>query len=100
MDDVRTGGGGRPGISLSGVLKPGSSGIRLEGGVNLDQALAWNVGTCRFDAKGAGRVSSPHKTLSTDAEHRGRTTRSRAEGIVMMLDRRGCDVQLRQVVNR
>src|SRR4051812_7624225 len=38
IDDVRTGDGGRPGISLSGDLKSGSSGIRLEGGVNLDQA--------------------------------------------------------------
>jgi hypothetical protein len=67
MDDVRTGDGGRPGISLSGDLKPGSSGIRLEGGVNLDQALARNVGTCRSDAKGAGQAGDPRETLSTDA---------------------------------
>ena len=100
MDDVRTGDGGRPGISLSGDLKPGSSGIRLEGGVNLDQALARNVGTCRSDAKGVGRVSDPHETLSTNAEHRGRTIRSRVEGAVMALDRRGCGVQFWQVANR
>ena len=61
---------------MSGDLKPGSNGIRLEGGVNLDQALAWNVGTCRSDAKGAGRAGDPRETLSTDAEHRGRTIRS------------------------
>jgi hypothetical protein len=73
MDGVRTGNDGRPGISLSGDLKPGSCGTRLEGGVNLDQALAWNVGTCRSDAKGAGRVGAPRKALSTDAGHRGQS---------------------------
>jgi hypothetical protein len=89
MDGVGTGNGGRPGISLSGDLKPGSCGTRLEGGVNLDQALAWNVGTCRSDAKGAGRAGDPREALSTNAEHRGRTIRSRVEGAVMALDRRG-----------
>src|SRR5690349_4046079 len=97
---VRTGGDGHPGISLSGVLKPGSDGTRLEGGVNLDQALAWNVGTCRSDAKGAGRAGNPREALSTDAEHRGRTARSRDEGAVMALDRRGCGVLLWQAANR
>ena len=100
MDGVRTGNDGRPGISLSGDLKPGSCGTRLEGGVNLDQALAWNVGTCRSDAKGAGRVGDPRKALSTDAGHRGRATRSRDEGAVMALDRRGCGVQSWQAANR
>jgi hypothetical protein len=106
MDGVRTGGGGRPGISLSGDLKPGSSGIRLEGGVTLDQALAWNVGTCRSDAKGLsreadqGQAGDPRKALSTEAEHRGRTIRRRVEGAVMVLDRRGCGVQSWQAANR
>ena len=100
MDGVRTGNDGRPGISLSGDLKPGSCGTRLEGGVNLDQALAWNVGTCRSDAKGAGRVGDPRKALSTDAGHRGRATRSRVEGAVMALDRRSCGVQSWQAANR
>ena len=49
--DVRTGIGGHPGISRSGVLKPGSGGIRLGGGVTLEQALARNGRTCRSDAK-------------------------------------------------
>ena len=100
MDGVGTGNGGRPGISLSGDLKPGSCGTRLEGGVNLDQALAWNVGTCCSDAKGAGRAGNPRKALSTDAGHRGRTARSRFEGTVMALDRRGCGVQSRQAANQ
>ena len=88
--DVRTGGGVDPGISLGGVLKPGPDGIRLIGGVNLEQALAWNGRTCRSDAKGAGRAGDPREALSTEAEHRGRTIRSRVEGTVMVLDRRGC----------
>ena len=49
-------GGGRPEGSPAGPRErwpdfcPG--GIRHEGGVALNQALAWNVGTCRPDAKG------------------------------------------------
>jgi hypothetical protein len=39
MVDVETGADGRSGISHGGVLKPGLGGIRLEGGVTLDQAL-------------------------------------------------------------
>src|SRR5437764_9140097 len=83
-----------------GDLKTGPCGIRLEGGANLEQALAWNVRTCRTDAKGASRVGDPCKALSTDAGHRGRTARSRDEGVAMTLDRRGCGVQLWQAANR
>lgn len=90
--DVETGDGGHSGISKGGDLKPGPRGIRLEGGVNLDQALIRNVGTCRSDVKGASRAGDPRKALSTDAEHRDRTARSRVEGAVMALDRRGCGV--------
>ncbi len=99
MDGVKTGGGGCPGISLGGDLKTGPSGTRLEGGVNLDQALSWNVGTCRLDVKGADQVGSPRKILSTDARHRGRTARSSEEGPVMGLERRGCGVQPWRAVN-
>jgi hypothetical protein len=41
--DVETGDGGRSGISVGGVLKTGPRDIRLEGSVNPEQALAWNV---------------------------------------------------------
>ena len=99
-DDVETGDGGRSGTSMGGVLKTGSCGIRLEGGVNLDQALTRNVGTCRPDAKGASRAGDPREALSTDAGHRGRTARSREEGAVMALDRRSCGVQSWQVANQ
>ena len=98
--DVETGDGGRSGTSKGGDLKTGPCGIRLEGGVNLDQALTRNVGTCRPDAKGASRAGDPREALSTDAGHRGRTARSREEGAVMVLDRRGCGVQSWQAANQ
>ena len=90
--DVETGVCGYSGTSRNGDLKTGSCGIRLGGGVNLDQALTRNVGTCRSDEKGTSRAGDPCQALSTDAGHRGRTARSREEGTVMALDRRGCGV--------
>jgi len=70
-----------------------SSGIRHVGGAKLGQALVWNVRTCRSDAKGAVTSGSNREGRSTDAEHRGGAVRSRDEGPVMGLDRRGCVVQ-------
>ncbi len=67
----------------------GSTGIRHEGGVILIQAWVRNVGTCRADAKGDAQAGGPRKHLSTNAAHRGGATRSRNEGSVMELDRRG-----------
>lgn len=99
MVDVRTGGGGRLGISVGGVLKTGPRGIRLEGGVNPDQALLRNRRTCRPDAKEDGQLGSPQETQSTDAGHRGRTARSRVEGAVMALDQRGCGILPLQSAN-
>jgi hypothetical protein len=93
IDDVGTGGSGHSGKSRGGDLKPGLCGVRLEGGVNLDQALSRNVGTCRFDAKEVRRAGEPRESLSTDAKHRDRTARSREEGAVTALDRRGRGVQ-------
>lgn len=98
--DVRTGAGGRSGMSAGGVLKPGPRGIRLEGGVNVDQALMRNRRTCRPDAKGDGRAGDPCETQSTDAGHRGRMARSRVEGAVMALDRRGHGIQPSAAANR
>ena len=34
-------------------------GVRHRGGVNLIQALVWNVGTCRPDVKGEIQVEDP-----------------------------------------
>ena len=100
MDDAETGGksltrdesGGRPDFC------PG--GIRHEGGVTLNQALAWNVGTCRPDAKGEIQVGGPHEDESTDAGHRGGATRSRADGSVIGPDRRGCVIRPVRGVNQ
>lgn len=67
----------------------GLSGVRHEGGVTLVQASMRNVGTCRRDAKGDVQAGNPGKNLSTEAWHRGGVARSRNEGAVMVLDRRG-----------
>ncbi|MCP4599082.1 MAG: hypothetical protein GY847_00830 [Proteobacteria bacterium] len=90
---------GRSGISLSGAPKPGSFGLRHEGGASPNQAFTWNMGTCRCDAKGDVQAGGPRKDQSTDARHRGGVARSRVEGAVMALDRRGCGVQLWHMVN-
>ncbi len=76
------------------------SGIRRVGGAKLNQALVWNVGTCRSDAKGEVASGYNREDRSTDAEHRGGAVRSRVEGPVMGLDRRGCGVQPRPRTNR
>ena len=34
-------------------------GVRHKGGVTLNQALVWNGGTCRPDAKGETQVEDP-----------------------------------------
>src|ERR1700747_3737206 len=76
QDDVETGG-----ISLTRD-EPGGwpdccpGGIRREGGVTLNQASMWNVGTCRSDAKGEIQIGGPYEGESTDAGHRGGATRS------------------------
>ena len=68
-----------PGTSSGGALETGPSGTRLGGGVSPDQALLWNAGTCRPEAKGEARAGGPCKSPSTDAGHRGGAARSRAE---------------------
>ena len=98
-DDVRTGDGGRPGISVGGALKPGPRGIRLEGSVNLVQAFVWNGRTCRSVAKGEGQAVNPARSRVPITGHRGRTARSRDEGSVMELDRRGRGVVALAVAN-
>ena len=36
-------------------------GLRHKDGVNLIQALMWNVGTCRSDVKGEAQVEAPQE---------------------------------------
>jgi hypothetical protein len=38
-----------------------SGGIRHRGGVTLFQALEWNLGSCRSDAKGAVQAETPQE---------------------------------------
>ena len=64
-------------------------GVPHRGGVNLDQVLVGNVGTCRPDAKGETQVGSTHKSESTDAGHGGGPTRTSVEVPVMGMERRG-----------
>ena len=100
MDDVETGGKSLLRDKFGGWPDCCPNGIRHEGGVNLSQAFAWNMGTCRFDAKGEIQAGGPRKNESTDAERRGGATRSSVEGPVMGLERRGCVVQLWTEANR
>jgi hypothetical protein len=98
--ESKTGSGETPGISVGGALKTGLRALRLEDGVTPDQALSWNVGTCRLDVKVTVQVGLPDKALGTDARHRGRAARSRVEGAVTALDRRGGDILPDSRVNR
>jgi hypothetical protein len=45
------------------------------------QALARNVGTCRFDGKGETRRGGPPEGKSPDARHRGGAVRSSEEAV-------------------
>jgi hypothetical protein len=71
-----------------------STGARHKGGVTLIQASVRNVGTCRPDVKGETQADSLRKGQSTDAGHRDGDARSREEGSVTGLDRRGVVVGL------
>ena len=94
LDDVETRGKVVAlGTSAGGVLETGPNGIRLGGGVNPDQALVRNVGTCRPGVKGDVRAGDPRKGQSTDTGHRGGAVRSREEGSAMEPDRRDCGIQ-------
>jgi hypothetical protein len=52
IDDVEAGGRSSTRDKSGGCPDYGPDGIRHEGGVTLNWSLAWNVGTCRPDAKG------------------------------------------------
>ena len=67
--------------------------------MTLVQALVRNSGTCRPDAKGEAQADRLRKSESTDAGHRGGVARSRDEGSVTELDRRGDVARLYYVGN-
>jgi hypothetical protein len=93
LTGVETGGGAVPRDEGRGEPEKCSTGARHEGGVNKDQASARNVRTCRPDAKGRSPSGRNRKGQSTDAGHGGGGARSRDEGSVMGLDRRGTVVR-------
>jgi len=99
LDDVKTGGATFSRDQLGGGPEACPFGIRHISGAKPDQALVWNVRTCRSDAKGDVQAEN-RKGQSTDAGHRGGAARSRVEGAVMASDRRGCVVQPRPRANR
>jgi len=80
-DAVKTGGKSITRDKSGGCPDFGPDGIRHEGGVTLNRALAWNAGTCRPDAKGEVQMGGPHADKSTEAGHRGGATRSRIREI-------------------
>lgn len=88
MIDVKTGG-----LHVTGrvwaIPADGPFGIRHKGGVTLTSASERKLGTCCPDAKGDIQAEGLRKDESTDAGHRGGDVRSRVEGPVMGLDRRG-----------
>jgi hypothetical protein len=92
VSSSRDGGQGKPVYCLAGT--------RHGGGVNSDQALSRNVGTCGTDAKEEIQEGSPLEGESTNADRRGGASRSRVEGPVMGLDQRGCIVRPCPGVNR
>ena len=99
LDDVKTGGiFVNPG-SVWGLPVYCPHGVRHEGSMTLLWAFVRNVGTCGSNAKEEPQIGSPHKSKSTETEHRGGGVRSREEGPVMGLDRRGSIVQGCSVAN-
>ena len=60
-DDVKTGGLSLTRDKSGGDLLYCPGGVRHEGGVNSVQALVWNVGTCRPDAKGEAQAADPRE---------------------------------------
>lgn len=56
-------------------------------------------GNLSLRCQGRSANTQKYECQSTDAQHRGRVTRSREEGAVMALDRRGDVVGLSPVCN-
>jgi hypothetical protein len=61
LDDVKTGGLTDLQDKLKGYLFTAWAASGIKGSANLIQALVWNVGTCRPDAKGEIQVEDPQE---------------------------------------
>jgi hypothetical protein len=100
IDDVETGRMSLAREESGGCPDCCPNGIRHEGGVTLHLALARNVGTCRPNVKGEVQAGGPREDESTEVGHRDGAARSRDEGSVIGLDRRGCVVRLWNEANQ
>ena len=79
MDDVKTGAVSLPRDKFGGYLSTDPDGVRLRGGVKLQQVLARNVGTLSvMQRKNAKWLT--HEAPSTNARARGGLVRSSEEG--------------------
>ena len=63
------------------------------------EALVWNIGTCRFDAKGEIQVANLQE-LNTDAKHRDGLTGSSEEAPEMEVERSGQIIRLIDLINQ
>ena len=87
LDGVETRGKAvAPGMSLAGALRPSPNGARLGDGVNPDQALLWNAGTCRPDAKGQAQAGGLARARVPMRGTGREQSAVRDEGSVMELD--------------
>ena len=73
--------------------------IRHKGGVTLNQAFVWNVGTCRLDVKRDVQGRNP-KDQRIDARHRDGAARSSDELGEVPRERRGRVIRVEAPVNR
>jgi hypothetical protein len=60
-DDVETGGASSSRDKFGGGPEACPSGIRHIGGAKPDQALVWNVRTCRPDVKGEAQLAETER---------------------------------------
>jgi hypothetical protein len=63
------------------------------------EALIWNIGTCRFDAKGEIQAENLQE-LNTDAKHRGGLIGSSVEVLVMSMERSDQIILLIDLINQ
>ena len=72
LGDAKTGGRSFPRDEFGGFPEDCPSSIRHVGGAKLNQALVWNVRTCRSDAKGeiqaakSARIRVPMRSTGTE----------------------------------
>jgi len=63
------------------------------------EALIWNIGTCRFDAKGEIQAANLQE-LNTDAKHRGGLIGSSEEAPVIGVERSDQIIRLIDLINQ